>query len=62
MHKDRKSNIAPVEAAISNRHTRLPVVPPYTEAPEGWKEIAFLASTYGATRELPNWRLGTSEI
>ena len=62
IHKERRSIMAPVLAEMSNLHTRLPVGPPYTDAPEGWKETALRARMYGATFEEPNSKLDKSEI
>jgi hypothetical protein len=53
IHSERRSIIAPVLALISNLQTFEPVAPPYTDAPDGWKETELLPRMYGATFEDP---------
>jgi hypothetical protein len=53
IHSERMSSIAPVLALISNLQTFEPLVPPYTDAPEGWKLTELRPRTYGATLDEP---------
>ena len=53
IHNERRSIIAPVLAEISKRQTLDPDDPPYTDAPDGWKETEFRPKIYGATFEDP---------
>ena len=62
MHRERKSSVAPILAEISNLQTFDPLDPPYTEAPEGWKETELRPSMYGATFDDPYSRDDKSDM
>ena len=53
IHRERMSIIAPVLALISNLQTFDPLVPPYTDAPDGWKLTELRPRMYGATLDAP---------
>ena len=53
IYRERMSSIAPVLALISNLQTFEPLVPPYTDAPDGWKLTELRPRIYGATLDEP---------